>query len=95
MARSTHNSSTSQGGRSDSDDGSSGEGPLVKDLHQTSKGIWAAVILMCLGAAVVGVGVVVLSMDVTTAVVVLIVGAVIGLAGIAMSVATNIMSNVE
>ncbi len=38
-------------------DGIIGHGPFDKDLHQTPKLLWTAVVLMCLGAAVVGLGV--------------------------------------
>jgi len=38
-------------------DGINGHGPFDKDLHQTPKLLWTAVVLMCLGAAVVGLGV--------------------------------------
>jgi len=37
-----------------------------KDLHQTPKVLWLSVALMCMGTALIGGGVVALSMDTTT-----------------------------
>ncbi len=50
---------------------------------------------MCLGAAVVGLGVVALSTSESTGVTLLIIGAVIGLVGIALAATNGIMSPVE
>jgi len=76
-------------------DGIIGHGPFDKDLHQTPKLLWTAVVLMCVGAAVVGLGVVALSTSESTGVILLIIGAVIGLVGIALAATNGIMSNVE
>jgi len=76
-------------------DGIIGHGPFDKDLHQTPKLLWIAVVLMCVGAAVVGLGVVALSTSESTGVILLIVGAVIGLVGIGLAATNGIMSNVE
>jgi len=53
------------------------------------------VVLMCLGAAVLGLGGVVLSMSMSTGVVVLVAGGVIGAVGAGVAVTNGIMSNVE
>ncbi len=50
---------------------------------------------MCLGASVVGLGVVALSTSESTGVTLLIIGAVIGLVGIALAATNGIMSPVE
>lgn len=49
--RSSHSSSQDQSG-------APGEGPFYKDLHQTPPALWVAVVLMCLGVALLGGGVV-------------------------------------
>lgn len=72
-----------------------GQGPFDKGIHQTPRRLWTAVVLMCLGAAVLGLGVVVLSMSMSTGVVVLVAGGVIGALGAAVAATNGIMSNVE
>jgi len=72
-----------------------GQGPFDKGIHQTPRRLWTAVVLMCLGAAVLGLGVVVLSMSMSTGVVVLVAGGVIGAVGAAVAATSGIMSNVE
>lgn len=75
--------------------GAPGRGPFLKDLHQTPPALWVAVVLMCVGVALVGGGVVALSLDVTTAVVLFIAGVVLGVVGLALGLHNNIMTNVE
>lgn len=72
-----------------------GQGPFDKGIHQTPRRLWTAVVLMCLGAAVLGLGVVVLSMSMSTGVVVLVAGGVIGAVGAGVAATNGIMSNVE
>ncbi len=72
-----------------------GQGPFDKGIHQTPRRLWTAVVLMCLGAAVLGLGVVVLSMSMSTGVVLLVAGGVIGAVGAAVAATNGIMSNVE
>ncbi len=72
-----------------------GRGPFDKGIHQTPRRLWTAVVLMCLGAAVLGLGVVVLSMSMSTGVVLLVAGGVIGAVGAAVAATNGIMSNVE
>ncbi len=66
-----------------------------KDLHQTPKVLWLSVALMCMGTALIGGGVVALSMDTTTAIVLFIPGAALAVVGVVIGLANNIMSNVE
>ncbi len=75
--------------------GAPGQGPFYNDLHQTPTGLWVAVLLMCVGAALIGGGVIALSINVTTAVVLFTVGAVLGMVGLALGLRDNIMTNVE
>jgi len=75
--------------------GGVGQGPFNKGIHQTPRRLWTAVVLMCLGAAVLGLGVVVLSMSMSTGVVVLVAGGVIGAVGAGVAATNGIMSNVE
>jgi len=72
-----------------------GQGPFDKGIQQTPRRLWTAVVLMCLGAAVLGLGVVVLSMSMSTGVVVLVAGGVIGAVGAGVAATNGIMSNVE
>ncbi len=70
-------------------------GAFDKDLHETPKVLWLSVALMCMGTALIGGGVVALSMDTTTAIVLFIAGAALGVVGVVLGIANNIMSNVE
>ena len=69
-------------------------GAFDKDLHQTPKVRWLSIALMCLGTALIGGGVVALSMNTTTAIVLFIAGAALGVVGVVIGLANNIMSNV-
>ncbi len=86
--RSSHASSQDQSG-------APGKGPFSKDLHQTPPALWVAVVLMCLGVALLGGGVVALSINVTTAVFLFIAGTLLGVVGLALGLHNDIMTNVE
>lgn len=70
-------------------------GPFGKDLHETAPVLWAAVALMCLGAALLGGGVVALSKDTTVAVWLFVAGTALGIVGGALGLLNGIMSNVS
>ncbi len=70
-------------------------GAFDKGLHQTPKVLWLSVALMCLGTALIGGGVVALSMDTTTAIVLFIAGAALAVVGGVIGLANKMMSNVE
>lgn len=61
--------------------GAPDRGPFFKDLHQTPPALRVAVVLMCVGVALVGGGVVAPGLAVTTAVVLFIVGVALGVVG--------------
>lgn len=70
-------------------------GPFGKDLHDTPPVLWVSVALMCLGAALLGGGVVALSKDTTVAVWLFVAGVATGLVGGALGLVNGIMSNVS
>ncbi len=72
-----------------------GDGPFDKDLHETPTVLWVSVAVMCLGAALIGGGVVAVSKDLTVAVVLFVTGAVLGVVGALLGLTHGIMSNVE
>jgi cell division protein FtsX len=57
--------------------------------------LWLSVALMRTGTALIGGGVVTLSMDTTTAIVLFIAGATLAVVGVVIGLANNIKSNVE
>lgn len=75
--------------------GAPGKGPFYKDMRQTPPALWIAVLLMCLGVALVGGGVIALSLNVTTALLLFVIGTALGLVGLALGLHNNIMTNVE
>lgn len=77
------------------DKSATGADPAGQDAHDTPKALWLAVILMCVGAALLGLAVVLFNMNTRAAVTSLIAGVVIGLIGAAISLRKGIMSNVE
>lgn len=72
-----------------------GSGPFDQGLHDTPRTAWIAVLLMVGGFALVGVMVVLLSISMMPAIIVGIVGGVLGLIGIIVAITSNVMSNVE
>lgn len=87
---------TRSSGADDQDQsGAPGKGPFYEDLHQTPPAPWVAVVLMCVGVALVGGGVVALSVDTATAVVLFVAGVVLGVIGLALGLHNQIMTNVE
>lgn len=77
------------------DKSAKGADPAGLDAHDTPRSLWVAVILMCLGAALLGLAVVLFNMNTGAAVSSLIAGVVVGLIGAAISMRKGIMSNVE
>ncbi len=65
------------------------------DAASTPKVLWFSVLVMCVGAGLIGLGFVLLSNDTRLAVISFIAGAVIGLIGAVIGLGKGIMSNVE
>jgi len=66
-----------------------------EDLHGTPPVLWVSVALMCVGAVLLGAGVVALSKDVGWAIALFAAGAVVGAVGAGTGLRNHIMSNVE
>lgn len=75
--------------------GGGGGNTTGTDAHDTPRSLWVAVVMMCTGAALLGLAVVLFSMNTQAAIASLVAGIVIGLIGAAISLRKGIMSNVE
>ncbi len=75
--------------------GGAGAEPSEKDLHATPKTLWAAVLLMCFGASLMGLAIVLFNVNGPAAVASLVAGVVVGLIGAFVGLRKGIMSNVE
>lgn len=76
----------------DSHGGADAEG---QGAHDTPKTLWAAVVMMCLGAALLGLAVVLFSINTRAALTSLVAGVIIGLIGAFLGLRKGIMTNVE
>jgi hypothetical protein len=72
-----------------------GPGPFMDDLHRTPVVLWLSVALMAVGIALVGGGVVALSMSTGTAVALFLFGGVLGTVGLVLAARHHVMRNVD